>query len=508
VRRTLVAVGLLGLALIIQLTALNGMRLPGGGVPDIVLVLVAALALTDAPVSGMVTGFLAGLCLDLAPPGSAVFGEYALVFCLVAWAAGRLGGLLDKSALASAAALAAVVVAGEGLVAAISRALDPAQVDLSDIRHVLPYSVGYDLIAVPFAMLLAVALRGWAAQATGAEAMEAGLVGPGGSASGNVVLHTKAARPGRKVKSHEPRFTEGFARPHGGRVGSALGAQGTANGSAARRRATPRLRLAGGMAGSAARQQAGLASAGSGPHGRPGLRASGPGGRNAAVNLHLSGRGRRPGGVLGNPVGTGHGSTATGRTRGSTAARFRPHPGSQGGSAAPGSAALIRRQTWRRPTSLSFRGRRGDASLGRLLRTALALPRPRRKATPRFRGTASPRPAAFTAGGDPQAILSARRRTTGTPRLRLASGSRSGPIAHAGRGRPGGPKRPASPHFHRRPLASPAIRAGKKPRFGYGRRSVLSFLARRRIGGSWLASRQVGTRSGVSMISRRTGGLR
>jgi rod shape-determining protein MreD len=518
VRRTLITVGLLGLALTIQLSVLNGLRLPGGGVPDIVLVLVAALAITAAPIGGMVTGFLAGLCLDLAPPGSAVFGEYALVFFLVSWAAGRFGGLLDKSALASAAVLAAVVAAGEGFVAALSRALDPAQVDLSDIRHVLPSSVAYDLILVPFAVLLAVAVRDWAARTADTAAAEAGLVGPGGSASGNVVLHTRSARAGRKHKSHQPkqpRFTEGFARPHGGRLSSGLGGSSPASGVTARRQATPRLRLAGGVAGSSARQHGGLAGpgagAGSGRAGRPGVRPGGPGGRASTVNLRLAGRGRRTGGVLGNPIGTRHGGphvAASRVPRGSTAARFRPHPGSPGGSAAMGSAALVQRQAWRRPTSLSFRARRGDASVGRLLRTALALPRPHRTATPRFRGTTSPRPAALAGSGDPQAILSMRRRSTATPRLRLASRPRGHPLAQAGRGRPGGPKRPATPHFHSRPQASSALRASKKPRFSYGRRSVLSFLTRRRIGGSWLASRQVGTRSGVWLISRRTGGRR
>ena len=36
----------------------------------------------------MITGFAAGLALDIAPPGSGYIGEYALVLCLVGWACG------------------------------------------------------------------------------------------------------------------------------------------------------------------------------------------------------------------------------------------------------------------------------------------------------------------------------------------------------------------------------------------------------------------------------------
>jgi hypothetical protein len=57
-------------------------------------------------------------------------------------------------------------------------------------------------------------------------------------------------------------------------------------------------------------------------------------------------------------------------------------------------------------------------------------------------------------------------------------------------------------------LRRPAIRIGKRPRFGYGRRSVLSFLTGRHIGGRWLARQRAGSRSGVWLIGKRTGGLR
>ena len=492
-RKTVFAVVVLGLALVIQLTVLNGLRLPGGGVPDLVLVLVASLAMADGPLRGMITGFVAGLCLDLAPPGSAVLGEYALIFCLAGWAAGKLSGLVVRSAVLSIAMLAGVVVLAEVLAAGLSLALDPAQVSLATVRHVLPYSVAYDLLILPFALCLSVLARSWAARADARQTAGGMLVAAG------VAGASHAARKGKRNQPRQPRLAEGFARPHDGWVGSKP--SGLAGRTAARRRpVAPRgLRPANGVAGSAA----------SGPPRRPGL-------GSPPVNLRLAARRRRDG-ALGNTVGS-----ALGRHPGlhpglrSTPSRgFRPHGGTPGGSAATQSAALVQ-PTWRRPVSVKFGTRRGDGSVGRLLPASLSslIPsRSRRVAAPRFRSSSVVSPSTATrlnAGrmGDQHTIMSARRRNAPLPRLRLGSGRRGDRI-------PGGSVRgqrrsvrPSSPRFRSGPMpGSGRRRAGKRPRFGYGRRSVLSFLARR-PGGRWLASRRVGSRAGVFLIGKRTGGVR
>ena len=122
---------------------------------------------------------------------------------------------------------------------------------------------------------------------------------------------------------------------------------------------------------------------------------------------------------------------------------------------------------------------------------------------PRFRRSPKLRPQGsaygLVSGGVlDQSTFRAARRSAGTPRLRLASGRRaSGP--------PGGGMLGGS---GRSPLSGPRTRVGKQPRFGYGRRSLLSFLAGRRVGGGWLSRKRVGSRSGVWVISKRTGGAR
>jgi len=88
VRRAALSAGLLLVAILVQLTLFDNLRLPGGAGPDLVLVVVVALALTGGPMEGVLGGFCAGLALDVAPPATHLVGQYALVFCLVGYAAG------------------------------------------------------------------------------------------------------------------------------------------------------------------------------------------------------------------------------------------------------------------------------------------------------------------------------------------------------------------------------------------------------------------------------------
>jgi hypothetical protein len=309
---------------------------------------------------------------------------------------------------------------------------------------------------------------------------------------------------------------------------------------------------------------AGSAVAGAGRRpGHPGLAA-------APANLRFSGR-RRGDGAVGSPVGSALGRQSglhPGLRRGASP-KFRPHAGVPGGSAAGQAVALVRRPSWRRPTSVRFAARRGDATVGRLLGTprpaggglqrvdrsgrstrrlhfgraaaprfrtaSLAAPRSRPKAEPRFRrhGTIS---VAALAGGklpggapDMHDLMAARRRQAAAmPRLRLGARRRGdGRLGGSvpGPGRRSAATRPATPRLRPRRLTGhgrpghgrpghgrmghgrPAGR--KQPRFGYGRYSLLRFLTGRRIGAArWLGSTRTGSRAGMWLIGRRTGGLR
>ncbi len=538
-------------AIMVQLTVVNGLRLPGGGVPDVVLVLVAALAVAQGPLWGAVIGFGAGLCLDIAPPGSLVIGQYALVFCLAGWAAGRLGGGARSSSLRSAAALAVVVVAAETLAAVLGLALEPAQVSSAEIRAVLPATIGYDLLLCPFVLYL-VALAGGV--------LAKGLAA--GGVAGQPAGSQRAAQ--RRRRRHQPRFAHAAGRAGDGRPGG--------HGHHAGRTAAPtraRLRLAGGVAGSASGlvRHPGSYPAGAG---RPGVA-----GR-SSPSLRLAG-GRRGDGTIGSSAGRGS-SGRRGGTRwqpgrhpgllAGSGRQFRPQAGLPGGSATrqhgagPAPAGLARSRTTirfgarrgdgtlgrvpgsapftlpgrplaglaRSRTTIRFGARRGDGTLGRVLGSVpLALPgRPRTsrsaltqggrpRVVPRvaFRsaGRSAPRrpaavpqfrrrPAGLRRSGTvsggvlSHGTVAGARRQTAAPRLRLAAGRR-------GSGPPGGGMLGGS---GRSPLGRPRVRIGKQPRFGYGRWPLLSLLTGRPTGGRWLARKRAGSRLSGWLVGKRTGG--
>ncbi|KRB79274.1 hypothetical protein ASE01_23475 [Nocardioides sp. Root190] len=80
-------------ALLLQVTVLPHFAWRVGGlgvVPDLVLLVVVATALVTDTRYGMLTGFFAGLLLDLAPPADHVAGRWALALMAVGYVIGRL----------------------------------------------------------------------------------------------------------------------------------------------------------------------------------------------------------------------------------------------------------------------------------------------------------------------------------------------------------------------------------------------------------------------------------
>ena len=123
-RRLLLSVLLVLAAVVLQLTVLDRLPLPGDVSPDLVLLVVVALALSSGPMAGMITGFLAGLALDIAPPSDHLVGVYALVFCLVGYFCGRIAADLESTVLLPLAASAAGAAAGAALYAGLGLLLD------------------------------------------------------------------------------------------------------------------------------------------------------------------------------------------------------------------------------------------------------------------------------------------------------------------------------------------------------------------------------------------------
>ncbi|AWK08665.1 rod shape-determining protein MreD [Streptomyces spongiicola] len=157
--RMLLSTTLVVVALVVQVSVLARLQLPGA-VPDLLLLTVVALALVYGHTGGALVGFGAGLLADLAPPADHAAGRYALVLCVV----GYLVGLArpENGRLTSATGPMVVVVA-----AAVGSTLLYAGVGAlvgdTAARHVglgslLFTAALYDLLLAPFTVPLIMAL--------------------------------------------------------------------------------------------------------------------------------------------------------------------------------------------------------------------------------------------------------------------------------------------------------------------------------------------------------------
>jgi len=161
--RALVSIVLTAVAVVIQLAIVDRIAFPGGGGPNLVLLLVAALALAGGPMAGVLTGFFAGLALDVAPPGSHFIGQSALVFCLIGYACGLLSDDFSGDAEQGHTALfeivvtAAGAVCGEALAALLGVMLSDPRVSWPAITNVLPAAIAYDILLCPFVLYAAAA---------------------------------------------------------------------------------------------------------------------------------------------------------------------------------------------------------------------------------------------------------------------------------------------------------------------------------------------------------------
>ena len=95
-RQSVLIVGLVLLAVIVQLTLLARLGLPGA-TPDLVVVTVVAIALAMGPTQGAVAGFGAGVLVDLAPPGDTLLGVNAIVYVAIGYITGIIIDPRDRT---------------------------------------------------------------------------------------------------------------------------------------------------------------------------------------------------------------------------------------------------------------------------------------------------------------------------------------------------------------------------------------------------------------------------
>ncbi|MEV5983693.1 rod shape-determining protein MreD [Streptomyces sp. NPDC052051] len=149
--RILLATPLVIVALVIQVSVLARLHLPGA-VPDLVLLTVVALALVYGHVGGSLIGFGAGLLSDLAPPADHAAGRYALVLCVIGYLAGlaRPENGRPKSATGPMAVVVAAAIGSTLLYASVGALVGDTAARHVGLGGLLFTAAVYDLLLAPF----------------------------------------------------------------------------------------------------------------------------------------------------------------------------------------------------------------------------------------------------------------------------------------------------------------------------------------------------------------------
>ncbi|SNQ51562.1 putative rod shape-determining protein MreD membrane protein [Frankia canadensis] len=144
-RTVVAAVVLLAVALVAQVSIVARLDLPGGRF-DLVLVLLAAIALIEGPLVGAMSGFVVGVLADLA--SSHVLGQSALVMCLIGYAVGLVMEAAERSVAVPLAVIGGASLLGTLGYAAITSILGEAAMTGGE-------AVGRALAAGVYAVLIA-----------------------------------------------------------------------------------------------------------------------------------------------------------------------------------------------------------------------------------------------------------------------------------------------------------------------------------------------------------------
>lgn len=126
-----------------------------GVVPNLVLLVVVAAALTRGPEFAVVLGFAGGLAADLLPPAEHVAGRWALALVVVGYLAGRVRADAARSTVGMLVTVAASSFIGTSVFALTGMITRGPAVPALEALQVVPQAVLYDLLLAPFVLPLA-----------------------------------------------------------------------------------------------------------------------------------------------------------------------------------------------------------------------------------------------------------------------------------------------------------------------------------------------------------------
>lgn len=123
-----------------------------GVVPNLVLLVVVAAALTRGPQFAMVLGFAGGALLDLAPPADHTAGRWALALVIVGYVAGRVRSEASPTATTVVSTVAASSFVATSLFAMTGLLLGELSVGVGELLLVVGLAVVWDVVLTPFVL--------------------------------------------------------------------------------------------------------------------------------------------------------------------------------------------------------------------------------------------------------------------------------------------------------------------------------------------------------------------
>lgn len=153
--RAALAGGLIVLAVVLQVSVFDAFAWHGI-VPDLALLVVVGAALVRGGEFGMITGFAAGVVLDLAPPADHLAGRWALALLVVGYVAGRVRQDVRPGTAPSATTVVATVAAcsfvGSSIFALSGLVLRDPAVGVGDLLQAILISLVWDVLLTPLVL--------------------------------------------------------------------------------------------------------------------------------------------------------------------------------------------------------------------------------------------------------------------------------------------------------------------------------------------------------------------
>ncbi|MDH2414054.1 rod shape-determining protein MreD [Nocardioides sp. CER19] len=153
--RAALAAALISLAVVLQASVFDAFAWDGV-VPDLALLVVVGAALVRGGEFGMVTGFAAGVILDLAPPADHLAGRWALALLVVGYVAGRVRQDARPGTTPNATTVMVTVAAcsfvGSSVFALTGIILRDPAVDFGELLQVIGISLVWDVLLAPLVL--------------------------------------------------------------------------------------------------------------------------------------------------------------------------------------------------------------------------------------------------------------------------------------------------------------------------------------------------------------------